>query len=122
MVAMRTLLGRVATDNLAEKGTFLIDERELPLVEFLKELVPGDFRQRVVLGLRIVRKHDADDSDIALLMRAADRGGLAALRLRPFANLVMIGRGLGHVAIPFSSDRVQEASGLSAARLRASQV
>src|SRR4051812_28804879 len=96
VVAVLPLLGRVAADDLREQALLVVEQRQLALLELLEELVPGDLGQRVVLGLRVVREHDADDADVVALVRPLHRRRLAALALGPLADRVVVGRGLGH--------------------------
>src|SRR6185312_10316102 len=62
--------------------------------------VPRNLDQALVLGLQVVREHDADDPDIAALVRAVHGPGLAALGLRPFADRAVVGGGLRHMRSP----------------------
>src|SRR5205085_7407036 len=43
-------LDRVASDDLAEQAVFLVEQRELAVLELPEELVPGDLDELVVLG------------------------------------------------------------------------
>src|SRR5438067_4733181 len=90
-------LGRLAPDQLVEiallsaRRFLLMQQGEAGLVKFLKELLPGDFFERVILGMRRAGKFDSDDAWIVLGLGRAHRRRSSAARLCPFANLVVIG-------------------------------
>ena len=90
-------LGRLAPDQLVEiallsaRRFLLMQQGEAGLVKFLKELLPGDFFERVILGMRRAGKFDADDAGIVLALGRAHSRRSSAARLCPFANLVVIG-------------------------------
>jgi hypothetical protein len=42
VVTLLALLRRVAADNLREQAVLVVEQRQLPLVELLEELVPAD--------------------------------------------------------------------------------
>src|SRR5919206_335319 len=96
VIALLALLDRVAADDLGEHAVTLIEQSELALLEFAEELVPGDLDQAVVLRLGIVREHDADDPDVAALVRTVHGGRLAALALGPFADGLVVRGDFGH--------------------------
>src|SRR3546814_19493247 len=73
--ALAPLLDRIAADDLAEQALLLVEQRQFPLLELLEELVPGNLHQRVVLRLRGVREHEADDAHVAPLVGPLDGGG-----------------------------------------------
>src|SRR3546814_776635 len=85
------------------QALLLVEQRQFPLLELLEELVPGNLHQRVVLRLRGVREHEADDAHVAPLVGPLDGGGLATLSFRPFADGLVIRGRLGHdVTSPWS--------------------
>src|SRR5215204_563127 len=96
--AVRARLRGLAADQLIEvalfpaRGLLLVEEREVGLVEFLEELVPGYLLEIVVVGIGGVGEFKAENLGPAYDRRAA------AARLGPFADLVVVGgdRCLGH--------------------------
>jgi hypothetical protein len=114
---MLATLGRVSADDLVEHVLFVVQERQLALVELLEELVLGDFDQAFVLRLLRLREHDADNADVARLMNAIDGRRFAALALCPFADGLVVRGGLGHDTLyPF--DWICENNGTGAERFR----
>src|SRR5579875_769665 len=95
-LAVLALRRRPASDELREQAVALVDEREPAFPELIEELVPRDLIERLVLGLRNIREHDADDAYVPALMRALDGCGLAAFALGPAADRVMVGSDFAH--------------------------
>src|SRR5688572_21551779 len=79
----------LAADQLVEialfavGGLLLVEERQIGLVEFLEELVPGNLLEIVVIGIGRLRELQAQ------YLGAADDCRAAAARLGPFADLVV---------------------------------
>ena len=74
----------------AARGLFLVDEFESVLVEFVKELVPGDLFQVFIILIARFGKAEAENSGLAVPVSAANFGGHCAARFRPLANGVVI--------------------------------
>src|SRR5687768_14753059 len=78
----------VETAGAAAARLVLVQERQVILVEDLEELVPRDLLE-LFLGLAEV---DAEDATVAAVL---DASRVAVARLGPFADLVMLGGGVG---------------------------
>src|SRR5512132_2715879 len=84
VVAVLPPLRRVAANDFREPAVLLVEQGELSLFELREELFPGNLGQRIVLRLQGVGEHDADDADVAALMRTLDRRRLTTLAVSPF--------------------------------------
>src|SRR5437763_3076493 len=95
-LALFPRLGRLAPDQLVEiallsaRRFLLMQQGEVGLVKFLKELLPGDFFEHVILCMLRAGKFDADDAGMVLALGRAHRRGSSAAPLGPMANLVLI--------------------------------
>src|SRR5206468_3702093 len=70
------------------RGRLLLEqEREIGIVEFLEEFIPGDFFQTFVRRSEI----QAKDPRLVILFGISHRGGVAASCFGPFADLVVVG-------------------------------
>src|SRR5215204_724401 len=100
--AVRARVRGLAADQLVEVALFpvrsllLVEEREIGLVEFLEEPVPGYLLEIVVVGIGGIGEFEAEN------LGAADDRWAAAARLGPFADLVVVGGDLclGHESEP----------------------
>ncbi len=94
-------LGGIASDQLAEQAfpatrqPFLVKQGETGLVEFAEEFLPRNFLEAALIGMRRVGKNQADDPGVIAAVGRLYGGRLAAARLGPFADLVVIGRDPG---------------------------
>lgn len=87
---MLTVLDGIPAHQLAEQAVGFIQQRQRALFELVEKLVPRYLDQRLMLGIRRIGKHDAHDPNVAVLVRAFDRGWLAAVlprHVRPRAGL-----------------------------------
>jgi hypothetical protein len=90
VLTMVAALDRVAANNLAEQAVLLVEQGQSARLELLEELCPGYLGKALVIGLPVVREHDADDPDVPTLMGALDSDWLAALQLGPMPDGVYL--------------------------------
>src|SRR5450755_1583180 len=78
------------TALFAARRLLLIKQGKLLLIKLLEKRVPGDLFQR--FGTAIARKVDAQETDIAIALRALDSYRFATTCLSPFFDCSMIDR------------------------------
>lgn len=92
-------LGSLAANDLVEvtllsaSRVFLVEERQVELVELVEPLLPADLLQRALTVE--AGKIEADNLRVFVLFRANDRRRYRVARFRPAADLVVIGGDLG---------------------------
>jgi hypothetical protein len=107
------LFSGVTADYLVKVAFLIEDQSKFVFIELLKEFVPGDLFQAVVLGVGSIGKLNPDDPDAALAMGGLNHRRLAAMLFRSFADLFMIGRRLRHSAL-LRNDAIAVSTGVDA--------
>src|SRR5690348_18050571 len=81
----------VEVASLAVRSPVLVHECKVAFLEFLEELVPGYFLQRIIFALRSSWKLQTNHSDVIVASGALDASRLTAALFGPSADRFAIG-------------------------------
>src|SRR6185437_13405132 len=93
----RLLLGMhqlIEVASLSGSSLFLIHKLQVIAVEFLKEIIPRNFAETLVVFSLCLWEAESQDSRLIFPMSAGHFSGHSPARLGPTADLLMILRGL----------------------------